>query len=373
MPSIEFRSVRKVYPDGTEAVRDLALTIRDREFLCILGPSGCGKSSTLRMLAGLEQISSGEILVDGVRINEVPARNRDMAMVFENYALYPHLDVFHNISMPLLARKTSKAEIRRRVEEIGDLLRLREQMRQYPRTLSGGQRQRVALGRALIREPRTFLMDEPLGHLEAYLRVELRSEIRRLHEQRKATTVYITHDQEEAGAVADRIVVMERGCVQQSGSLVDLIDAPVNRFVASFVGEWPINFLPATIGCVGGKPTVRVGGADVELTQAQIASVAGAKSEPLELGVRPDDVQLAPMGAENGLMGHVVVTEPQGERAVVVVDTSVGRVNAVAEINRAPAVGAPVAIVLPSDRIHLFGTDGGNLFGGLGSSTGIAA
>src|ERR1700733_9910978 len=245
MPSIEFRSISKTYADGTPAVRDLDMSIGDGEFLCILGPSGCGKSSTLRMLAGLEKISTGELLVDGQRINDIPARQRDMAMVFENYALYPHLDVYHNIAMPLVARRTDNVEIRRRVMEVCDILSLSQQIHQHPKTLSGGQRQRVALGRALIRRPRIFLMDEPLGHLEAYMRVELRAEIRRLHEERRTTTVYITHDQEEAGAVADRIVVMEQGRVQQSGRLTDLIDSPTNRFVASFISEWPINMLPA--------------------------------------------------------------------------------------------------------------------------------
>ena len=362
MPTIEFRSVSKVYPDGTHAVRDLSLFVQNHEFLCILGPSGCGKSSTLRMLAGLEPITTGELLVDGIRINDVPPRQRDMAMVFENYALYPHLDVFANIAMPLSAKGIAKSEIRRRVEEIGEVLKLQGQMRQQPRTLSGGQRQRVALGRALIREPRIFLMDEPLGHLEAYLRVELRSEIRRLHEERSATTVYITHDQEEAGAVADRIVVMEQGRVQQSGRLTDLIDSPANRFVASFISEWPINMLPATVTTNGGQAALCVGEARPALTDCQAAVLRDVAGESLELGLRPDDVELVSPGGPEDLPGRVIVVEPQGGMAVIVIETSVGRLNAIAETGRAPNVGALIGVSFPPGRVHVFKPDGSNLF-----------
>jgi multiple sugar transport system ATP-binding protein len=362
MPTIEFRSVSKVYPDGTQAVRDLSLFVQNREFLCILGPSGCGKSSTLRMLAGLERITTGELLVDGIRINDVPARRRDMAMVFENYALYPHLDVFANIAMPLSAKGIAKPEIHRRVEEIGAMLKLQGQMQQRPRTLSGGQRQRVALGRALIREPRIFLMDEPLGHLEAYLRVELRSEIRRLHEERNTTTVYITHDQAEAGAVADRIVVMERGRVQQSGQLTELIDSPTNRFVASFIGEWPINILPATVTTNGGHATLRVGEALPALTHSQAAALARVAGESLELSLRPEDVELVPPGAQEDLPGRVIVVEPQGGTAVIVIETSIGRLNAIAETERAPNVGALIGVSFPPGRVHVFNSNGSNLF-----------
>jgi ABC-type sugar transport system ATPase subunit len=362
MPAIEFRSVSKSYANGALAVRDLDMSIGDGEFLCILGPSGCGKSSTLRMLAGLEEISSGELLVDGQPINDTPARQRDMAMVFENYALYPHLDVYHNIAMPLVARRTNRAEIRRRVEEVCDILSLTEQIRQYPKTLSGGQRQRVALGRALIRRPRIFLMDEPLGHLEAYMRVELRTEIRRLHEERRTTTVYITHDQEEAGAVADRIAVMNAGRLQQLGSLTELIDHPVNRFVATFVGEWPINLVPASLARSGGEAVLRIGDLDWPLDPPRAAALAGRADGPFELGLRPDDLKLASPTDPTCLRGMVIVVEPQGESSIAVIDTGVGRISVVAPAARAPEVGTPVGISLNAARLHLFASDGANLF-----------
>jgi multiple sugar transport system ATP-binding protein len=366
MPRIELRSISKTYPDGTPAVSDLDLSIGDGEFLCILGPSGCGKSSTLRMLAGLEGISAGDLLVDGQRINELPAQARDMAMVFENYALYPHLDVYRNIAMPLVARRVGKREIQRRVEEVCRILRLTEQMRQRPRTLSGGQRQRVALGRALIRRPRIFLMDEPLGHLEAYLRVELRAEIRRLHEERRTTTVYITHDQEEAGAVADRIAVMNAGRLQQLGSLPELIDHPVNRFVALFVGERPINLLPAQVEPAAATIALRLGEATLPLRPAQQAALAGAADGPFELGVRPDDLGLVPAGTPHCLPGRVLVIEPQGDASVVVVETSVGRVGVAVASDGVPDLGAAVGVDLAGARIHLFAADGANLFAGIG-------
>src|SRR5213593_2941377 len=271
MPRVEFRRICKTYPDGTRAVADLDLVVEDREFLCVLGPSGCGKSSTLRMLAGLEAVTSGDLLLDGERVNDVPAQARDMAMVFENYALYPHLRVFDNIAMPLVARRRPRAEIRERVRQVAETLRITEHLGKRPHTLSGGQRQRVALGRAIVRTPRMFLMDEPLGHLEAYLRVQLRGEVRRLHERLGATTVYITHDQEESAAVSDRIAVMAGGRLQQLGTLLDLLDCPVNRFVAEFIGDLPINILPTTIAADGAG--LQVGPAALSLSPRQTAQL----------------------------------------------------------------------------------------------------
>ena len=212
------------------------------------------------MLAGLESVTAGDLLLDRQRINDVPPQGRDMAMVFENYALYPHLSVFDNIAMPLVARGRPRAEIRERVRQVAETLKITEHLTKRPHKLSGGQRQRVALGRAIVRTPKMFLMDEPLGHLEAYLRVQLRAEVRRLHERLGATTVYITHDQEEAAAISDRIAVMNNGRLQQVGTLLDLLDRPVNRFVAEFIGNLPINVLPATLAeteasrCLVGDP-----------------------------------------------------------------------------------------------------------------------
>jgi multiple sugar transport system ATP-binding protein len=366
MPRVEFNRICKTYPDGTRAVIDLELTVADREFLCVLGPSGCGKSSTLRMLAGLEPVTSGDLIVDGVRINDVKPQARDMAMVFENYALYPHLRVFDNIAMPLLARRRPRAEIRERVLQVAETLQITEHLSKRPQTLSGGQRQRVALGRAIVRSPKMFLMDEPLGHLEAYLRVQLRAEIRRLHERLGATTLYITHDQEEAEAVSDRIAVMNGGRLQQLGGLIDLLDRPVNRFVAEFIGRLPINILPAFARDAG---SLRVGETTLPLSPTQMAGLRASEAGPLTLGIRPEDVSTCDADGGPTLPGRVAVLEPQGDRTVIIADTMVGQVSALVPSHHVPSVGAPVKLRFAMDHAHVFSADGANLLHGLGGSS----
>ncbi|MBV9221011.1 MAG: ABC transporter ATP-binding protein [Methylobacteriaceae bacterium] len=362
MPRVEFNRICKTYADGTRAVVDLDLAVADREFLCVLGPSGCGKSSTLRMLAGLESISSGDLVLDGRRINDVPPQARDMAMVFENYALYPHLRVFENIAMPLVARRRPRAEIRERVQQVAETLQIVEYLRQRPQTLSGGQRQRVALGRAIVRRPKMFLMDEPLGHLEAYLRVQLRAELRRLHERLGATTIYITHDQEEAEAVSDRIAVMENGRLQQLGGLVDLLDRPINRFVAEFIGRIPINMLPARLA--GDGQNLQVGAAMMPLSGAQSAKLRSGGTDPLTLGIRPEHVALSSGSAGetiSGLSGRVRVIEPQGDSTVIIADTPAGRVSALVPSGCVPSAGEVIELHFAMDCAHVFGADNINL------------
>ncbi|MEZ5665942.1 MAG: ABC transporter ATP-binding protein [Alphaproteobacteria bacterium] len=364
MAEVAFSHVEKVYPDGTQAVFDLELTLADRELLCVLGPSGCGKSSTLRMLAGLETVTRGEIRIDGARINEVPPQRRDIAMVFENYALYPHLNVFDNLAMPLRAQGVERAAIRSRVQAVAETLQITDQLRKRPSQLSGGQRQRVGLGRAIVRTPRIFLMDEPLGHLEAYLRVQLRSELRRLHERLGATTFYITHDQEEAAAISDRIAVMSEGRLQQTGSLLELLDNPANRFVAEFIGNLPINILPAALRGGAGSVAVAVDGASVALPAAKAAMLAEAAADTaagLELGIRPVDMRLHRQPGPDRIAATVAVLEPQGDTTVVIADGPGGRISAVAADDDVPAVGTAVFAALDADRIHLFGADGRNL------------
>jgi multiple sugar transport system ATP-binding protein len=315
------------------------------------------------MLAGLEAASSGDLLLDGKRVNDVPAQARDMAMVFENYALYPHLRVFDNIAMPLVARGRPRAEIRQRVRRVAETLQITEHLAKRPYTLSGGQRQRVALGRAIVRTPKMFLMDEPLGHLEAYLRVQLRAEVRRLHERLGATTVYITHDQEESAAVSDRIAVMNGGRLQQLGSLLDLLDRPVNRFVAEFIGDLPINILPATVAAGGG---LQVGPAVLPLSPRQIARLERAgDAAGLSFGIRPLDVGL--VGDRDGpaLAGRVALLEPQGDRTVVIADTAAGRLSAVAPSHAVPAAGGAVHFRFDMERAHFFAADGANLLHGV--------
>jgi multiple sugar transport system ATP-binding protein len=362
MPQVRFNDIGKIYPDGTPAVADLNLEIPDREFLCLLGPSGCGKSSTLRMLAGLETITSGDLMVDGRRINAVPPQARDMAMVFENYALYPHLTAFDNIAMPLVARHVERAEIAERVAAVAETLDITPHLRKFPNQLSGGQRQRVALGRAIVRTPKMFLMDEPLGHLEAYMRGQLRAEMRRLHERLGTTTVYITHDQEEAAAIADRIAVMNKGRLQQVGQLIDLLDRPVNQFVAEFVGHLPINIIAAEVEGSDSGFKLRIGPLSMPLTQELAVGIARSQRRAsLTLGVRPHDVSLAEQSDVTAVPGRVTSVEPQGDIAIVVGDTEVGRLRAVLDSDRAPTVGESICYRLDMARAHLFDSGGANL------------
>ncbi|HYZ71746.1 MAG TPA: ABC transporter ATP-binding protein [Chthoniobacterales bacterium] len=357
MPRIEFKSVTKTYPDGTPAVVDLNLDIKDGEFLCLLGPSGCGKSSTIRVLAGLEQASAGAILADGKRIDHLPTQARDCAMVFENYALYPHLTAFDNIAMPLRARRLPEQQVKERVTNVARLLRIEPLLARRPGRLSGGERQRVGIGRALVREPAVFLMDEPLGHLEAYFRVELRAEIRRLQERLRITTIYVTHDQDEAAAVADRIVVMNAGRLQQTGPFLDLFDRPVNRFVAQFVGEPPMVFLPVERVAAN---SIAVAGIPMPLTEPLAAALQSTGDSTLTLGIRPRDISVAPP-APDRLRGEVTLVQPQGEHAIVVLTTPVGPASVIVPSDRRPSEKEVLGLVFASEGLHLFESAGNSV------------
>src|SRR6476659_496553 len=247
MAEVSCRKVVKMYDGGVQAVKGIDLEIADREFVVLVGPSGCGKSTTLRMIAGLEEISEGEIWIGGDVVNDVPPRDRDIAMVFQNYALYPHMSVFDNMAFGLKLRKFPKDEIKRRVDEAARILDIGMLLDRKPRALSGGQRQRVAMGRAIVRNPKVFLFDEPLSNLDAKLRVQMRIEIKRVHQKVRTTTVYVTHDQVEAMTLADRVVVMNRGRIEQIGTPNDLYHAPKTRFVAGFIGSPAMNFLPCRL------------------------------------------------------------------------------------------------------------------------------
>src|ERR1700716_56584 len=257
MAQVSLRKVVKRF-DDTEAVRGIDLDIADKEFVVLVGPSGCGKSTTLRMIAGLEEISAGEIAVDGEVVNDVPPKDRDMAMVFQNYALYPHMTVYENMSFGLRLKHYPKDEIARRVQEAARILDITELLDRKPRQLSGGQRQRVAMGRALVRNPKVFLFDEPLSNLDAKLRVQMRTEIKRVHQKVSNTTLYVTHDQVEAMTLADRVVVMHRGRIEQIGTPNDLYHSPRTRFVAGFIGSPAMNFLPCRIEENAGALSVRL-------------------------------------------------------------------------------------------------------------------
>ncbi|AFM18612.1 carbohydrate ABC transporter ATP-binding protein, CUT1 family [Mycolicibacterium chubuense NBB4] len=288
MAEIVLDRVTKSYPDGTAAVRGLSLTIADGEFVILVGPSGCGKSTTLNMIAGLEEITSGTLLIDGERVNERSAKDRDIAMVFQSYALYPHMTVRQNIAFPLTLAKMAKHEIAQKVEQTAKTLDLTDLLDRKPSQLSGGQRQRVAMGRAIVRNPRAFLMDEPLSNLDAKLRVQMRSEIARLQKRLGTTAVYVTHDQTEAMTLGDRVVVMLAGEVQQVGTPDELYRGPVNLFVAGFIGSPAMNFFPAALTEIG----VRLPFGEIPLTGAVHERLRGHPSrDDLIVGVRPEHLQ----------------------------------------------------------------------------------
>jgi multiple sugar transport system ATP-binding protein len=313
---------------STHAVRDVDLVVGDGEFCVFLGPSGCGKTSTLRMIAGLETPTSGVVRLDGRVINDLYPGERDIAMVFQSYALYPHLTVRCHLELPLKAQRVPKAERQRRVNEIADLLQIADLLEARPRQLSGGQAQRTAIGRALIRQPRLFLLDEPLTNLDARLRLETRAALKRLQNELGITTIYVTHDQEEALSLADTIVVMNDGCVQQVATSRELYSHPVNRFVAGFIGTPPMNFLAATIqplanGHVAESPlTLVTTGFSLPLSARVISSGVHGRGRlvpgaALTLGVRPEDLIVGPPAGEDGPRGRVVVVEPQGDERIV--------------------------------------------------------
>ncbi len=356
MAQVSLRKVVKTY-DKTEAVCGIDLDIADHEFVVLVGPSGCGKSTTLRMIAGLEDITGGEITVDGEVVNDVPPRDRDMAMVFQNYALYPHMTVYDNMSFGLRLKHFPKAEISRRVGEAARILDITELLDRKPRQLSGGQRQRVAMGRAIVRDPKVFLFDEPLSNLDAKLRVQMRTEIKRVHQKVRTTTVYVTHDQVEAMTLADRVVVMNRGIIEQIGTPNDLYHNPTTRFVAGFIGSPAMNFVPCELSGANGGMRVKVGGIALPVPPERAARYgAHAGKAGLVLGLRPEhlteiktdgDGQLAPFEAA------IEVVEPMGMETLVFFrfgSTEVcGRVNP-----DAPAkVGAPMRLCAHMRHMHL--------------------
>ncbi|TDM02329.1 ABC transporter ATP-binding protein [Macrococcus carouselicus] len=285
--------IKKTYDGGNTVVKDFNLHIHDKEFIVFVGPSGCGKSTTLRMIAGLEDITDGEFMIDGVRMNDVPPKNRDIAMVFQNYALYPHMTVYDNMAFGLKLRKTPKDEIKRRVHEAAEILGLTEYLNRKPKALSGGQRQRVALGRAIVREAKVFLMDEPLSNLDAKLRVQMRAEISKLHNRLQTTTIYVTHDQTEALTMATRIVVLNQGDIMQVGSPKEVYDFPENIFVAEFIGSPPMNIFDARIS----DNQLHIGQYTFDIPAATLRSLEakGYKDKEVKFGIRPEDINDEPV------------------------------------------------------------------------------
>ena len=286
MANVSLRHIYKIYDGGVNAVKDCNIEIEDKEFVVLVGPSGCGKSTTLRMVAGLEDISSGDLMIDGVRMNDVPPKDRDIAMVFQNYALYPHMTVYENMAFGLKIRKYDKAEIDKRVREAARILDIEELLERKPKALSGGQRQRVAVGRAIVRQPKVFLFDEPLSNLDAKLRVQMRAEISGLHHRLQATMIYVTHDQVEALTMADKIVVMKLGIVQQIGTPMELYNEPDNKFVAGFIGSPPMNFMTVKVEGNGSDICINEGSFYLKVTERQAEFLKQYIGQNVTFGIR---------------------------------------------------------------------------------------
>ena len=359
MASVSLNHIYKVYTGGVVAVSDFNLDIQDKEFIVLVGPSGCGKSTTLRMVAGLEEISDGELYIGEKLVNDVAPKDRDIAMVFQNYALYPHMTVFDNMAFGLKLRKTPKDEIKRRVEEAAKILDIAHLLNRKPKALSGGQRQRVALGRAIVREPKVFLFDEPLSNLDAKLRVAMRTEITKLHQRLQTTFIYVTHDQTEAMTMASRIVVMKDGVVQQVDTPQNLYDFPANEFVAGFIGSPQMNFFDVRLVKDGQKVVAKFGNNVIEVPQAKIDKLIDESyiGKEVVMGIRPenisDDPEVVAADAGNTIDVSVEVTEKMGSETYLYLTTSGKEGNIIARVNPRTTSNAGAKIKVAFDLTHL--------------------
>ncbi len=360
MADLQLKNIYKKYDGGVIAVSDFNLDIEDKEFIVLVGPSGCGKSTTLRMVAGLEEISDGELYIDGKLMNDVAPKDRDIAMVFQSYALYPHMSVFDNMAFALKLKKVKKDEIKRRVDEAARILGIEHLLDRKPRALSGGQRQRVALGRAIVREPKVFLMDEPLSNLDAKLRVQMRSEISKLHKKLATTFIYVTHDQVEAMTMGSRIVVMKDGIVQQVAAPTTLYDDPENVFVAGFIGSPQMNFIDAKIEAADGKVKLVFADKEVILPEgkAKVLEEKGYIGKEVIMGIRPENMHDDPAfiaTAEDAVITvHVDNTEMMGAETYLYLN--IGNTIFTARVNRrsTAAVDQDIKIALDTNKIHIF-------------------
>src|SRR5512136_2591539 len=326
MAKVLMEKLNKHYGE-VKAVRDFDLEIADKEFVVLVGPSGCGKTTTLRMVAGLEDITAGNIYIDDKVVNNLPPKDRDIAMVFQNYALYPHMTVYQNMAFGLTLRKFPKEEINQRVKDAAEVLNIGELLQRKPKALSGGQRQRVAVGRAIVRKPKVFLFDEPLSNLDAKLRVQMRAELSALHHRLQATMIYVTHDQVEAMTMGDRIVVLKDGLIQQIGTPLGLYNTPVNRFVAGFIGSPPMNFMKVSLRDQGGKLMADEGSFQLELTPQMAEALRSYVGKEVILGVRPEDLLYAETAQpHNNIVTKVEVVEPLGAEIHLWVSTKANQI-----------------------------------------------
>jgi len=347
--------------DGTAAVEHVNLTIADREFLVLVGPSGCGKTTTLRMIAGLEEITQGKIYIGGRLVNDLPPKERDIAMVFQSYALYPHMTISENMAFGLKMRRVSKMERDQAVKGAAEILGIEDLLDRKPRQLSGGQRQRVAVGRAIVRNPEVFLFDEPLSNLDAKLRVQMRTELKKLHNRLKATAIYVTHDQVEAMTMGDRIVVMRGGVVQQVGTPLQLYKSPANLFVAGFIGSPAMNLIPCRIVEENRSLSADTGDFTIPLPQALASKAQAAKQSELILGIRPEDLH-EPRGGHHpssSIRAAVNVIEPLGKEILTDITTGTHSLKALLDADTTVKHHHDIELVVNIDAIHLFHGEGG--------------
>ena len=359
MSSLSLKNICKKYPNGFEAVKDFNLEIADKEFIIFVGPSGCGKSTTLRMVAGLEDISSGELYIDGKLVNDVEPKDRDIAMVFQNYALYPHMTVYDNMAFGLKLRKVPKDEIDKKVREAAEILDLSALLDRKPKALSGGQRQRVAMGRAIVRKPKVFLMDEPLSNLDAKLRVQMRIEIAKLHQNLGTTIIYVTHDQTEAMTLGTRIVVMKAGIVQQVDTPQNLYEKPANLFVAGFMGSPQMNFLDAKVKVEGNVANLEVAGKSIPLPAAKSKALinGGYDGKTVVFGIRPEDVYDSEeflAKAPTTFESKVKVYELLGAEVYLYFDLDQFQITARVDSRTTARPGNAIKFAFDVEKIHVF-------------------
>ncbi len=357
MAEVTLKNVCKIYPGNVKAVDDVNLQIKDREFVVLVGPSGCGKSTTLRMIAGLEEISGGTISIGDRIVNDVPPKDRDIAMVFQNYALYPHMTVYENMAFGLKLRKFKKADIDKRVQEAADILGIKDYLHRRPKALSGGQRQRVAVGRAIVRKPEAFLFDEPLSNLDAKMRVQMRTEISKLHTRLETTMIYVTHDQVEAMTMADRIVVMKDGLVQQVGSPLNIYDNPANLFVASFIGTPPMNFFRGRMTKEGDKLVFKEEFFKLQMPPEWKGSLSPYMDKDVVFGARPEDIGSPEAENRAGMpkiKATVEVIEPMGAETYLYLNTGAQSFISRVDAHRKVSVGDKVELSVLMPKSHVF-------------------
>ncbi|MCL1873243.1 MAG: sn-glycerol-3-phosphate ABC transporter ATP-binding protein UgpC [Clostridiales bacterium] len=359
MPKLSLTNVSKIYPGDIVAVDNLSLDIEERDFVVLVGPSGCGKSTTLRMIAGLEEITSGDLFLDGRRINDLPSKDRDIAMVFQNYALYPHMSVYDNIAFGLKLRKTAKPEIKRRIDETARMLEIDQLLPRKPKTLSGGQRQRVAMGRAIVRKANIFLLDEPLSNLDAALRDQIRTELIGFHQKLDATFIYVTHDQTEAMTLGSKIVVMDEGVVQQVDSPFGVYNRPYNLFVAGFIGSPKMNFLPARLEQNRELVQAVCGAHCLTLSPEQSAGLQEYLGKEATLGVRPENIVLYREEKPGAWLARKEIVEMRGADSLVHLDCGGFKLTARQESSLCGELAEDCWVSLEGRQVHIFDKQSG--------------